>query len=124
MCILANPNGSVTIYDNAIGCNSQQEVEDACEEVSVEELCSEIMFNISPNPCSGSVNIQFDISEQEIVSCDLFEISGVRIIGLFNEIKMPGIHVMQIDLKDLKPGIYFCVLQTGKEIQTVKIIKL
>ncbi|MCD4731256.1 MAG: T9SS type A sorting domain-containing protein [Bacteroidales bacterium] len=56
--------------------------------------------------------------------CDLFEISGVRVKRLVNEVKMPGTHEMKIDLRDLKPGIYFCVLRTNGEIRTRKVVKL
>ncbi len=48
----------------------------------------------------------------DMVICDLFDISGVRIKRLINEEKLPGTHEKTIDLSDLKPGVYFCILKT------------
>lgn len=53
-----------------------------------------------------------DIYQEGIVICDLFEISGVRIKRLLNEIKTPGTYEMEIELSDLPAGIYFYQLKT------------
>lgn len=122
---LVNPNGEIVIHDNALGCNSQQEVEEACEAItSVSEIIPEDSFSISPNPCSGSANLQLVISDHGLVTFELFEISGVRTKTILNEEKIPGIYEMEIDLSDLQKGIYFCVLKTSNGICTKKIIKL
>jgi len=83
-------------------------------------------LEIFPNPCSGSVNLRFMVSEQGIVICDLYEISGVRIKRLLNEEKIPGTYEMEIDMSNLPKGVYFCILKTDPEYsgQTKKIIKL
>ena len=64
------------------------------------------------------------MSDQGLVTCDLFEISGVKVKTLLNEKKMPGTYEMEIDLSDLPGGVYFCVLKTSEGIQTRKMIKL
>ena len=38
--------------------------------------------------------------------------------------KKSGTHEMEIDLKNIPAGVYFCVLKTNKGIQTKKIVKL
>ena len=83
-------------------------------------------FEVYPNPCSDAANLRITICEHGIVICDLFEISGVKIKGFLNEVKMPGTYDMEIDLSDLPEGIYFCVLKTNpaRAGQTKKIIKL
>ena len=43
---LAAPNGSIIIYNNATGCNNQEEVEEACE-LSVESIPFENKISIS-----------------------------------------------------------------------------
>ena len=120
---LVVPNGTVEIHDNAIGCNSQEEVEEACF-TSVEELSVENKFTISPNPNSGFTNLRFTIYEQGVTIFELFEVSGVRIKTLLNEVKSPGTYEIEINLSDQKTGIYICVLKTRTGIQTKKIIKL
>lgn len=122
---LMNPAGIVEIYDNAIGCNSIEEVEENCYVIpSVENSTFTNDFILSPNPVSGSVNLQFEISEQGKVSCGLFDISIVMVKPIINEEKIPGTYQMKIALSDLKPVIYFCILKTSERIRISKIIKL
>ena len=81
-------------------------------------------LEIFPNPFSSSANLRFTIEDQQYVICDLYEISGIRIKQLLNEIKMPGTYEMEIDMSNLPKGIYFCVLKTPQTTETKKIIKL
>ncbi len=81
-------------------------------------------LKVTPNPCSGFMNLRFTISEQELMICDLYELSGVKVKSLLKEEKMPGSYEKRIDISGLKSGIYFCVLKTNNGIQTKKIIKL
>ncbi|MBN3036695.1 MAG: T9SS type A sorting domain-containing protein [Bacteroidales bacterium] len=37
---------------------------------------------------------------------------------------MPGIHEIEIDISDLKPGIYFCTLRNNEGMQTTKLLKV
>src|SRR5690606_15687345 len=53
---LAN-GGGAEIHDNAPGCNSQQEVEDACATVSVDDLLLDEAIQLFPNPTTGIVQI-------------------------------------------------------------------
>jgi len=81
-------------------------------------------FLIFPNPTTGSVNLRYSIYKQGITIFEVYEISGVRIRCLLNEPKMPGTYEIEIDLSNLNPGIYFCLLKASEGIQTRKIIKL
>lgn len=119
---LVTPIGEIQIHDNAQGCNSIEEVEEACW-TSVDEIVVVEHFSISPNPNSGSSNLRFKINEQGLVICDLYEISGVKIKTLLNENRSPGTYEMEIDLSDIPAGVYFCVLKTNQGILNRKIIK-
>ena len=112
--------------ENATGCNSPEEVQAACDTVSVEEIYLANDFTISPNPCSGYVNLQYAISDQGFVICDIYEISGVRVKQIINEIKMPGTHELKVDLSDIPAGIYFCTIKSnsGQAVQIRKLIIL
>jgi len=122
---LVSTNGGIDIHNNAPGCNSPEEVEEACI-TSVGEISFEETFTISPNPCSGFVKLRFTIDDQRFVILDLFEISGVKIKQLLNEEKIPGTYEVEIDLSSIPAGVYFCVLKTNPEDsgQTKKIVKL
>ena len=91
---------------------------------SLPEVASPVQFNISPNPTSGAMHLRYTIYEQGFTIYELFQISGIKIKQIINEIKNPGTYEMEIDLSDLKPGVYFCVLKTSYGNQTKKIIKL
>ncbi len=121
---LTSPNGTVEIHDNALGCNDTIQVQAACNGVSIKEQNLEEIFTISPNPNSGFINLQFTIYEQGFTIIDLFDVSGVKVKSIINEIRTPGTYEMEIDLNDIPVGIYFCTLKTNKGIQTKKIIKL
>jgi len=120
---LGSPNGTIEIHNNAVGCNSPEEVEAACDSSSsVGEINSFDSFSISPNPCSGTLHLRYQISDYLI--SDLYSISGIHVKRLLNEMKTPGEYEMEVDLSELPPGIYFCTLKTEDNIQTVKLIKL
>lgn len=93
----------------------------------VEEASFEDSFSISPNPCSDIVNFRYSISDVGYVVLDLFSISVVKIKSLLNQEQIPGTYEIQIDLRNIPAGVYFCVLKTNDpnfSEQTKKIIKL
>jgi len=47
---LAAPGGVIEIHDNATGCNSQQEVQEACDTLSVPDIYFNDGLSIFPNP--------------------------------------------------------------------------
>jgi len=120
---LSAPNGAIYITNNATGCNDQEEVEDACF-TDVQELGSPDHFSILPNPVSDFITIRITNVEQGMMILDLFEISGVKIKALVNEMKTLGTHEIDFDLSDLPKGVYFCVLKTNEGILVKKIIRL
>ncbi len=116
------PNSLAQISDNSPGCNSVEEVLEACWTI-IDKYDLINGFTISPNPSSSNLKIRFTIFERGITTFELFEISGVKVKSLINEIKMPGTYEKEVDLSKLNPGIYFCVLKTEEGIQTKKLIK-
>lgn len=120
---LAAPNGAIYIVNNATGCATQEEVEEACWS-SVDYIGCNDVLTISPNPTSGATHLRYTIYEQGFTIFKLFQISGIKIKQIINEVKIPGTYEMEIDLSDLPKGLYFCILKTNEGIQTKKIIKL
>jgi len=121
---LVSPNGTIEIYENAYGCNSQEEVEEACETVSIEDLLKENMFSISPNPCKGTASLKISNIEQGMMICDLYSIEGFKIMRLLNKEVMAGEHEIEVDLSELPAGVYVCVLKTSDRTEICKLIKL
>ncbi len=120
---LASPNTNIEIHDNASGCNSPEEVEDACIGVSIEELINENSFTISPNPLESTAIVQYSLHQNSLVSLKIFDLSGRLVVSLVNEYQQQGEQKIEFNSTGLPAGIYFCTLFTNHGIQTTKLIK-
>jgi hypothetical protein len=76
---LANPNGAVEIYNNSTGCNSREEVEEACGIISVEELYSANDLTVSPNPFTSTTTLSYTLSKPSSVIIRIFNCQGQQI---------------------------------------------
>ncbi len=121
---LVSPNGNIVIHSNAPGCNSQEEIEAACDTVSVLEIIFEETFTISPNPLESGATIKYFLHQSTPVSLKILELSGRIGVTLVNEFQQQGEQNVLFNTSGLPAGIYFCVLKTNQGIQTIKMIKL
>jgi len=120
---LGLPNSIIEISENAPGCNSPEEVEEACI-TSVEEINTECTFTFIPNPLKSNAVITYTLNENSHVSLNILDLSGRLVVPLVNEVQQQGEQKIDFNIARLPAGIYFCVLKTNEEIQTRKIIKL
>jgi hypothetical protein len=120
---LLDPAGEVNIYGNASGCNSPEEVEEACLYIDIPEITATNKFNIAPNPFESTITIEIILEQNTPVTLQIFDLSG-QVIETLTEQQQTGKHTMAMDLTRLKPGVYFCSVQTTNGIQTKKMIKL
>ncbi|MCB2222019.1 MAG: T9SS type A sorting domain-containing protein [Bacteroidetes bacterium] len=123
---LLNNNGTASIKNNAPGCNSQQEVEDACNSIQTNIPLSsdDDNFTIIPNPLGLSSFITYTLRDNSHVTLEILDLSGRSIEHLVNENQQQGKQQVIFNTEGLKPGIYFCTLKTSDGMQTRKIIKL
>lgn len=131
---LAAPNGTVEIHDNAPGCNSPEEVEEACLSVGVPlpgSLQTEV--NIYPNPTGGMLNFGFrlpagrsqaGISECQRLSLKIYDAMGREVAVLMDGILPAGEHSIEWNMEALPAGIYYFRLQTDNRLSTGKLMKL
>jgi len=119
---IVNPNGNITIENNASGCNSPEEVEEACI-TNVHELNNENIFIISPNPISSTSIIEYTLLQSSPVILQILDLNSQVVISLIDE-QQRGKQKIRLDGTELKPGVYFCVLKTNEGVQTMKMIKL
>ena len=76
---LINPGGNISIFDNALGCATQQEVEDACGIVGIEninEVENTIIF--FPNPVDKELFIA-GLNGNQILEVNIFNQMGQKI---------------------------------------------
>jgi hypothetical protein len=98
----ATPNGTTEIHDNAPGCNSQEEVEAACDEVSIESISLENEFLLFPNPADKIVTISGNagLAIYEVV---IYNQTGQKVLQR-NPVNNP------LDISKLRPGMYIVEL--------------
>lgn len=110
---ITNPNSSVTIHDNGIGCNSKGEVELACiTDVTNNQQEKPIFFY--PNPAQKKITI---LNEQGIM---------IKRINIYNQLGNKVLsHVYtnnSIDISNLNQGIYIIEFCSKKIIIREKLL--
>lgn len=107
-------NAVVSIENNASGCNTQQEVEDACTIINTLSEIDASSFSIFPNPASDLLFI----SNKD----GLF----INEINIYNQVGQKVFHLNnptnRIDVSSLKRGIYIVELIAGKDVIIEKIL--
>jgi len=111
---LVNPVGTIEIHDNATGCNSQQEVQEACDTLSVENISFEEGLSIYPNPANTELFIF--ISYGAIITE----------VTIYNQIGQKVLHhkpvTQPIDVSMLRKGMYIIEVSFGRESARRKLI--
>jgi hypothetical protein len=103
---LAILGAEIYIENNATGCNSQQEVEDACEAVSIRENNYRTEFSIYPNPATNEIFIESR--------------NGLRIdeVIIYNQLGQTVLHrneiIENINISSLGQGIYIIELTSNE----------
>jgi len=102
---LASPNGFIEIYDNATGCNSQEEVEEACEALWVPNINVGYEFSIYPNPAKMEIFISGNNG------------TIIKEVNIYNQIGQKVLHenriTNSIDVSSLRQGMYIIELITN-----------
>ena len=77
-----------------------------------------------PNPFNPSSKISYSIAESGRVLLQVYDVLGREIANLVNEEKPAGKYEVIFNVNDLASGIYFYRLQSGKFVETKKMILL
>jgi hypothetical protein len=123
---LAAPNGTVSISNNAPGCNSPEEVLEACAvgvgESAIGSQQSAVIIN--PNPTNGSTEFLISNFQFQPVTLKVCDIHGRDVADLLDQKLPAGEHVVRWDATGLPAGMYFARLQAGNEFSSMKLIKV
>jgi len=121
---LAAPNGTVSIYGNAPGCNSPAEVLAACETVGVESAVQAEGFSFFPNPFNEQLTLKFCMNTPGMAVAEVFNTMGQRLAVLFNKQLPAGTHEISCSAGPLPAGIYLIILtETEGKVSTRKLVK-
>lgn len=115
---LSNPGGGIIISNNDEGCNNQQEVEDACVWVSVDELDQDDALSIYPNPAASSITIETSATPSNNTFVTINNMNGQQII--YQQISEKQ---TKMDVSSLPKGVYFVKVSNDQIVQVERIIK-
>jgi hypothetical protein len=71
----------------------------------------ELALLLSPNPCSGLLNIEYSIQKSGVAKISIYDVTGARIGVARNEQLVPGYYEDRFDVGNLPGGVYFVVLK-------------
>lgn len=77
-------------------------------------------FAVYPNPSNGNFNIQFSLIEEEQVDINVVNILGDRVVSE-NQVTVKD-NLVQIDMGDVAPGVYFIIIQSDDESVSKKMV--
>lgn len=111
------------IHNNASGCDSQQEVEEVCETVSVTELIISDNIQIHPNPFTSATTIEYELKQPEMVILTIYNQIGKQIYQAL-ENQSQGIQQLIWNAEGLSLGVYYLKLQLGTQVVSSKLFKV
>lgn len=92
---------------------------------SIENPLNDVVFRVFPNPVMDMVSASFYIQNEENITLSIYDVTGKKILTIFNEILPAGSTQKSFDLRNLLPsGIYFVTLSNGSTINISKKIVL
>jgi hypothetical protein len=119
---LLNPYGYLDISNNSNGCNSVQEVEDACI-ASISEQPLSTIASSYPNPFTIATTIEYELKKVSSVQFTVYNVIGEVIFESKESVLQPGPHQISWSPGPLPEGMYFVVLRSGDGVSVVKIVK-
>jgi len=87
-----------------------------------EEIIAGIV--LAPNPAFDFTNINMTLKESSEINISVFNMSGVQLIDLGSTSYAAGVHNITLDVRDLMPGNYLVVFNTGSSITSRKVTVL
>jgi len=120
---IVNPNGTINIYNNAPGCNNQEEVETACT-VGVEEssvVSRQSSVRVSPNPFSTSTTIECELNLPGTVRIIIYNQFGAQ-MEFIEQNQQQDLNKIIWTPNNLPNGIYYFRLQAGEQVATGKMV--
>ena len=120
---LAAPIGTVDIYNNALGCNTQEEVEEECQILSIEELSISREVVSQPNPFTTSTTLSYELQQPEKVQLSIYNHLG-QIVYQTQENQPQGKQQLIWNAEVYAEGVYYYRLKVGDAIANGKLVKV
>jgi aminopeptidase N len=78
----------------------------------------------SPNPFVSKTQITYNLKTPEFITIDLYNNIGIKISTISEKFQTAGNYSNIIEAEGLRNGIYFVVLRTSNQTETLRIIKV
>ena len=75
-----------------------------------------------PNPASGIVFIEFSLVHSSVVTIDVFNLLGEKVLDVQDSYHFSGKHSLSFDLAKLESGMYFITIKTASGYFSKKLI--
>jgi hypothetical protein len=75
-----------------------------------------------PNPANQNTTIEFSIPKESLTNLSLYNVLGKRVKNILNETLLDGTYRINVDLQDLKSGIYFYRLNYDNKMRSLKML--
>jgi hypothetical protein len=85
-------------------------------------VLSNMGMHIFPNPAYDVINIQYELKTSSELHITLFDLSGKRVVTLYNGKQTQGNQELILNTSELNKGIYLLQMNVGNEILTRKVI--
>jgi len=118
---LSAPNGNIEIHDNAMGCNSQEEVEEACGITSILEPYINDDIKFYPNPFTTSTTIEYTLKIPQLVTITFYDSFG-RVVDNIIHHQQQGLQKIVWTPEGLNEGVYYFRVETGGQVVTGKVV--
>ena len=115
-------NENFYFFQNASGCNSHQEVEDACAAVSIDEIFISENPKVHPTPFTISTTLSYELKQPETVQLSVFNQLG-QLVYQHSEDQTQGKQQLHWKAQDQPEGLYFYQLHAGDKTANGKLVK-
>lgn len=86
------------------------------------QMISNEMFHVAPNPIHEKAEITFEVKEEALVSLELYNVLGLKVGSIISSQKMtPGIYTETLQSDKISSGAYYLNLVIN-DLKTVKLL--
>lgn len=112
-------------YGWAIGANGSILYNSDVMDVGIERpsrLAKEFKLHQNyPNPFNPTTTITYNLSNNGMVTLDVYDVLGRKVKSLVHEVQGTGKHKVTFDAGNLSSGVYFCQLHFDGRVRTIKM---